>query len=1095
MAALGRVGKDQHPPQRLDWRFAAACFAILIASFFVVDSLLYRDVVYILAPLFGSAVLLVGIRRFHPDPALPWLLLLGAEMTFAIGNGIYLYYFHVAGVLPYPSTADLFFILHVALAGSAMGRIVSRREADEPAHLIEATIVGIVIALVGWVFFVHGQFDVQQESVAATIITLLYEAVYVFTATVVTRQLLSPAGRPLALRIFEISLALLLLGVISYAILTTRGAYETGHPIDLLILGGGAGLAVAGLHGSMIDVTQVTHRQKLRLGPGRLAFYVVMLVALPVALILADEPLSTLELVALFVATAVVAVLVVARLASLVRDLERSERALAASEGQYRNLVEGMPGAVYLAEAGAGGRWLYASPQIEAITGYPPDRWISNPTTWIDSVDPLDRERVLVQEDRFVRGGDEFEADYRMRRRDGTVVWVRDRARSLPDRQHVLQGVLIDITEQMEAQEELSLVHERYAALIRNSSDVINIIDSEATIMFASDSVQQLTGYEPDEVVGVNAFELLHPEDHPEAKKALQALLDDPSSVAFVEGRTSMKGGGWIWVEINASNALADPAVRGIILNVRDVSRRKRDERLVEASEAHKTALLEAAPDGIVSMDHEGRIVGFNAAAERLFGRSYDAVFGKPAADILLPPELREIGMVGLDAYFGGEGSSVFGQRLELDLLRGETATFPAEITISKAESGGVPFFTAFVRDLTQQKLEEEERARLQANAERAQRLETVGQLAGGIAHDFNNMLSVIQNYAMFVEEALPAGDPAKEDCAEIISAARRASDMTRQLLVFSRRESTQAEILNVNDVISDMVEMLRRTVRENVDIHLDLASDLADVQADRSRIEQVLLNLVVNARDAMPEGGVLRIVTRNLPREPGPDPRPKAVSLSVSDSGVGIPDHLTDRIFEPFFTTKEKIGGTGLGLATVYGIARDAGGEVTVTSELGVGTTFEVWLPAHAGEPSPAAATPPADASPDERPCYRVLLVEDEPAVRRSVARMLERAGCTVIAPDSSFEAVSMYEAGDIHPDVLLTDAVMPGMSGREVAERLDLPTVFMSGYAREAGLDESVVLVQKPFDLSTLLDAVDQVVRAPRHPRVGDAPAPPRA
>ena len=1061
------------------WLLALALVLLTVVSFFAIDSVLYRDSVYTVLPLFGAVGVLAAIRRYRPVPSLPWVLLVIALVIFVIANGIYLYYNNKhAGAPPYPSPADAFFILFQLVAALSLVSLIVVRGTGRRRHLIDSTIVGAVVAMLGWVFLVKPYFDVDELSAVAGAVTLLYEAAYIFSAAVVTHQILSPGGRAFAVRLLEMSFATLLIGLIAFAALSAEGAYHSGHLIDLPILLAVSGLALAGMHPTIARVSQVTDTPSSLLGPGRLTFYAAALVVTPLALLLVDREWTQLEVVSLTVATITVAALVVLRLARTVREVERSELALAESEARFRTLVEEMPGVVYLAEAGAHGSWFYVSPRIEDLLGHPPQVWLDDPSLWLETVIPEDRAEVLARESQYTEEGREFVGDYRMRRSDGSVIWVRDRARRLPGRQEIWQGILSDVTEQRKAQEHLELVHGYYSALIQNSSDVINVIGPDGTILFSSDSMAGLTGFEPAEVVGRNAIDLLHADDRPEAQDVLRSLTENSATEAMVEGRIAVEGGGWLWAEIHARNALSDPAVNGVILSIRDVSRRKRDEQRVETSEARKTAMLEAALDAIVSMDHRGRVLEFNAAAERIFGYRAEAALGRPVAELLVPPRLRERHTEGLRRHLETGHSSILGRRLELEALRADGTTFPAEVAISRAESAEEqPFFTAFIRDLTQQKSEERERVRLQVQAERSQRMESVGQLAGGIAHDFNNILAVIQNYATFVHEALPVGDPARDDCEQIIGAARRAADMTKQLLLFSRRESAQPEVLNLNDVVTEMHQILRRTVRENVDFRLDLAPDLSNTRGDPSRIEQVLLNLVVNARDAMPAGGCLTVSTRNLPSAEPLGGAP-AVSLAVSDTGLGIPEEVRERIFEPFFTTKERTGGTGLGLATVYGIVQDAGGDIAVSSKIGSGTTFTITLPAGEGEVRPSTAASPQPEAAVET-AYRVLVVEDEPAVRESVVRLLERAGFVVSAPSSALEAVDLHERGQLEVDVLLTDVVMPDLSGPTVAHRIGAPTVFMSGYSRDSGLDESAILVQKPFDPQDLVDALIRAIR----------------
>jgi two-component system cell cycle sensor histidine kinase/response regulator CckA len=370
------------------------------------------------------------------------------------------------------------------------------------------------------------------------------------------------------------------------------------------------------------------------------------------------------------------------------------------------------------------------------------------------------------------------------------------------------------------------------------------------------------------------------------------------------------------------------------------------------------------------------------------------------------------------------------------------------------------------------------ERKRLETQLRQSQRLESVGQLAGGIAHDFNNFLSVIRGYARFLTEAMDEDEPLRSDALEIERAAERASRLTSQLLVFSRNEVVQRRVMDLADVLGGLTTLLARTVGEDVSFQTDVERPLRRVQADPTQMEQVIVNLVVNARDAMPSGGELRIELGNAPEALD---GAHAVRLMVCDTGDGMAPHVVERAFEPFYTTKPKGAGTGLGLATVYGIVTQTGGTVEIQSAPGSGTTIEVLLPATDAElPAMPASDNGADGATGGE---TILVVEDEEAVRRLTSRILTREGYNVLEAPDGPRAIDTW---DEHPgaiDLLLTDVVMPGMSGKELADRLGIEPVFMSGYTDDVisrhGMD-GVRLVQKPFDAQTLLGAIRSALDA---------------
>jgi PAS domain S-box-containing protein len=519
-------------------------------------------------------------------------------------------------------------------------------------------------------------------------------------------------------------------------------------------------------------------------------------------------------------------------------------------------------------------------------------------------------------------------------------------------------------------------------------------------------------------------------------------------------------------------------------------------------------ALLDAAPDAIVAVDADGIIVLANAQAEFLFGYARDDLIGQHI-ELLVPESARAVHPSHRRSYFSRPVTRPMGFGIELAGRRCDGSEFPAEISLSSIDTGDGVLVCAAVRDVTDRIEARAERERLKAQAERerlearmnqSQRLESLGQLAGGVAHDFNNLLAVIINYTTFIAEEVgaaaerPGGERwqvVRDDIEQVQLAAERATELTHQLLAFGRREVVRPRALALNDVVTDVEQLLRRTIGEDVELTIASDADLATVLADRGQIEQVLVNLAVNARDAMPGGGHLTIDTRNVDVDEGmvasgADVAPgRYVRLRVSDTGHGMPRELLEHIFEPFFTTKPKGEGSGLGLATVYGIIAQAGGTTRVYSEPGQGTTFTILLPASDAVAVTAPAHEPEALTYDGQ---TVLVVEDEDALREVTRRILARRGLTVLPARSGTDAVriAMEHAGAI--DLLLTDVVMPQMLGREVAERVStirpgIPVLYMSGYARpvlasRGTLEDDVALLEKPFTEAALLTMVHELL-----------------
>ena len=507
--------------------------------------------------------------------------------------------------------------------------------------------------------------------------------------------------------------------------------------------------------------------------------------------------------------------------------------------------------------------------------------------------------------------------------------------------------------------------------------------------------------------------------------------------------------------------------------------RRSADE--LRRNEARFRSLVVNMSDVICLIDTDGVIGYVSPAVERVLGYSDDELVGRNGFELVHPDDVPRAHSV-LDQVSRGETVS-----MEIRVRRKDGSVRWVEAVLdNRLEQPDLNAIVIVYRDVTEAKA-------LEQQLLQSQKLEAVGQLAGGVAHDFNNILSVISNYAEFVIEDLPPGDPKREDVEEIQKASQRASNLVRQLLTFSRREIIRRRVLDLNSIIFDMQKLLRSAIPENIDMSVRLTAAPVYVDADPTQVEQILMNLCVNARDAMLDGGCLEIATRIQEvgselarRKPGLSPGLHVV-LSISDTGIGMPTDVQDRAFEPFFTTKDRGQGTGLGLATVYGIVDRLGGYIEVQSAPGKGTTMDVYLPSSDQVEDVREERLPAPSSGGSE---TILVAEDEEAVRNLVERMLAREGYRVLAAPSAERALEICDSEGEQIDMLLSDVIMPETSGKELAERIaqrrpGLPVVFMSGYtdeiiARHGILEEGEVLIQKPFDAKELLARVRQTLDA---------------
>jgi two-component system cell cycle sensor histidine kinase/response regulator CckA len=736
---------------------------------------------------------------------------------------------------------------------------------------------------------------------------------------------------------------------------------------------------------------------------------------------------------------------------------------------------------------------------------------------------------------------------------------------------------------------------ERFRALIQNTWDAILVLDPQFHITFASESTRTVTGLTVDALTGLDACDLIHPDDADAARARLQRCLATPGCRVSGECRSRHTDGSWRHCELIAVNRLDDPAVNGIVVNYRDVTERLR-------SESEYRSLFDASPIGMAHVNLEGRFVRVNRRLCKMLGfqesdlegrlstslmhaddvpaagdarqalldgtlprfeserryRRRDGTFlwvrthaelhrdarGEPHYFILaiqdisarkaaeeqlrrtvnqlqavvsaVPMSLWALDRDGIVTFsegrllerFGAQPGELIG-RSQLEMYRDQPEVLELTRRALSGETvhmnvtlGNGVFETWYMplRDDAHQlvgtigvALEITDRLRLEEQFRQAQKMEAVGHLAGGVAHDFNNLLTAIIGYGELAISALPADSDVRSDVEEILKAGQSAAALTRQLLAFSRQQVLLPQVVNINDVVGRIQSLLRRVIGEDITLATDLAPDVHPVYADPNQLEQIIMNLSVNARDAMPRGGRLTIQTRNVEADSGHGPENHegrsgpSVFLAVSDTGVGMSADVQRRLFDPFFTTKERGKGTGLGLATVYGIVSQSGGTIDVQSELGRGTSFRILLPI-SSTAGPMAAVEGERAAADFMGTETILLVEDQAEVRTVARSILQRHGYAVLEAEGPDEAISLSRSSSRRLDLLLTDIVMPVMSGRTLATRLrterpDLKVLYTSGYTEDRVVhngvaDSGLPFVQKPFTPRALLGKVREVL-----------------
>jgi PAS domain S-box-containing protein len=646
----------------------------------------------------------------------------------------------------------------------------------------------------------------------------------------------------------------------------------------------------------------------------------------------------------------------------------------------------------------------------------------------------------------------------------------------------VLADVLVVALDRKEAEQALASSEARFRSLVQGTSDLIIVTDREGRVQYATPSARQF-GYTEDEVLGRSAFEFVHPDDHDYVFERFLATLTPDTRREPIEYRMRDGSSTWRHVEGLGFDRLDDPAVGGVVINVRDIAERKAAEEALRQSEERFRAYVQHSSDMITVLDVEGRVMYASPSASQVLGWEEDEYVGRSAHKLVHPDDREHARQAFAEAIRNGSTPPRHSRVLHKD---GQYRVLEATCTnrLDDPAVGGVIINS---RDVT-------ERKHLEDELLQSQKMEAVGRLAGGIAHDFNNLLTAIAGYTALLLEEHPEDDAIRADLAEIEQAATRGAALVDQLLSFSRRKMLKPSTLDLNEVVESTRGLLSRVIGADVELDTRLASNLDGVRADRTQIEQVLLNLAVNARDAMPVGGRIVIETANVRlhrRDVAGQIDAKVgrhVVLSVRDTGVGMDRATQAQVFEPFFTTKEVGEGSGLGLSTAYGIVTQAGGHIAVESRPGAGTTFRVYLPIDK-RATEAEAPPESDGAP-RTGLETILVVEDESAVRSLARDVLTRLGYEVLVASNGREALRVADQCPGRINLLVSDVVLPHLRGVEVADRLrgrrpGLRVLYITGYTETAivhdgQLDPGVDFLAKPFRPADLANRVREILDA---------------
>jgi two-component system, cell cycle sensor histidine kinase and response regulator CckA len=650
----------------------------------------------------------------------------------------------------------------------------------------------------------------------------------------------------------------------------------------------------------------------------------------------------------------------------------------------------------------------------------------------------------------------------------------------------------------------LRMSEERFELMARATNDAVWDWDLVQNRIWWNVGVRSFLGYPPDHL-GTDLdwwHAHIHPEDRARVISCIRSVID---------------GGGRFWLDeyryLCADGTYACVFDRGYVIHddrgtpirmigaMMDITDRKRAEEALRDTNETLRTLIQASPVGIAVMDAERKVRIWNPAAERILGWKAAEILGRPLPPMAGPGQKDGFAALTARAF---RGEAITGEEFRSRRRDGATVDVSVSMAPVREARGSIGGAMAVIADVSERKVAEDQKTQLEEQLRQSQKMEAIGKLAGGIAHDFNNLLTAVSGYATLLQGGFEAADPGRVYTDEILKSSNRATTLTRQLLAFSRRQVLQPRVLDLNGVVRGVDGLLRRLIGEDIELRTVLDPALGSVKADQGQVEQIIVNLAVNARDAMPKGGVLTIATRNVElgdeyvQAHGRNRRGSHVVLSVSDTGCGMSPQTQSHLFEPFFTTKEQGKGTGLGLATVYGIVKQSEGDIWVYSEVDKGSDFKIYLP----RVDEAPDAPPRDLTRlrPRKGKETVLLAEDAEFVRRLSREILTRHGYTVLEAADGEEALQrcLEYAGPIH--LLVTDMVMPRMSGRELVSHLagrrpEMKILYMSGYTEEAiathgVFDPGAAFLEKPFPPDALARKVREVLDAGRSPSIEPPP-----
>lgn len=781
---------------------------------------------------------------------------------------------------------------------------------------------------------------------------------------------------------------------------------------------------------------------------------------------------------------------------SSVRDIserKQTEETLRTSEERFRGIADNFPGVVFQFYARTNGDmgFYYVSELSIPLLGLDNKDIATVFKQFTDNIAPEDREKFLSSVSHAVQSVSKWDFEGQYIKPGGNKIYFR--GISQPRRmgkEIVFDGVLLDITERKEAEKKLKQLADLQQIILATITPGLTYVKNRR-VQWSNEAFRKMFGYDVDEGEIETAKLYAYAEDYNKVGIEGYAQLAHGGIYAH-ELQMKRKDGSIFWCHVVGKAMPSESFWGASIWMLQDITQRKEAEDALITNRALLRDSQRVAHIGCWDLVINEKKLFWNEEAYEIYGFHYGEI--QPTFDdfmALVHPDDRGILLPHLQECIKTGQFRDF----ECRIVRKDGTERIVYVAGKVAfDDSGKPYRTfGIVQDITERKKAEEDKTLLEAQLVQAQKMESVGRLAGGVAHDFNNMLSVILGSVELIKAELTGSHPLMHHVLEIEKAAMRSADITRQLLAFSRKQVVTLKPIDLNALITATLKTLRRLIGEDIELRFQPSSELWKIKFDPSQIDQILINLAVNARDAMPAGGTLDVITENVYVDdtdcmehieyvPG-----DYVMLAVSDNGTGMPRETLSHIFEPFFTTKEVGKGTGLGLATIYGMVKQNGGFINVYSELGQGSTFKIYIPRNMEDEVPDEKV---EAAPMLPATGTVLLVEDDEMVREITRHILKASGYTVLVANNPHEALSFCGKKEMHIDLMITDVIMPGMSGKDLRDRIEairpgIKVLFMSGYtadiiAHSGVLEQGVNFIQKPFSRNDLARKVNEIIRA---------------